>query len=124
MRAEPDHVVKINNISRAHPDTAVTRRMSDVPLFRGAVNVDVPGERIRILRFSSAQPNDSSHNRIASARVHSHDFTGAAAILGPGTARRAISDFICDFQFSERCAESATPITGPELGSGDRIYRH
>ena len=44
-----DPVKQLDNVTRSHPDTAVTARVADCPFLRGAVNVDAPRMRTAVL---------------------------------------------------------------------------
>ena len=74
------------------------------------MDVNVAGERIRILRFAAAQPDDSRHNRIATRRVYRNNFTGAAAIFEDCASSRAVPNLVGNLQLTEWRAITSSPI--------------
>src|SRR5262249_25528493 len=116
--------VKTNNIDRAHSNAAIARPAPDVPLFRRAVNVNVAPKRVRILHLTSAQPNDSRNDWIATRRVDWNYCAGATAIFENGSGGGAVADLVCDFQFAKRCPKAPRPIAQTEFRSRNRIRRY
>ncbi len=121
LRTRAHLTVKIDDVGRAHANAAVACRPSDVPFFRCAVNINVATKRIRVLSFASTQPDDSRHDRVTTGRVHRNHFPGPTSIFENSSGRSAVSDFVCDFQFAERRAETSRPIAQSKFGCRNRI---
>jgi hypothetical protein len=73
------------------------------------------------LSFSSAQPNDSRHDRVAPGRVHWNYFAGPAPILENRSSQSAVANFVRDFQFTQRRTVTSGPIAQSEFGSRNRV---
>lgn len=112
---------KIDDVNGAHANAAVACWASDVPFFRCAVNINVATKCVRVLSFASAQPDDPRHNWITPGRVHRNYFAGTASIFENRSSRGAVTDFVCDFQLSERRAEASRAVAQSEFGSRNRI---
>ena len=123
MRAPPDHVVKLDQVSGAHTDATVTNRQTNIPFLRSAVNVDVASKRVRVLPFESAQPDDPCYDWIAPGRVDADNLTGPPAIFKNSAGRHAVADFLRDLQFAERGAITSLPVADAVFGSRNRINR-
>ena len=122
--ADSHDVVQLYDIVRAHPDTSVTRRRTDFPFLRRAVDVNVPAERVRVLRFESTQPENPGYDRITTRRVGLDNFPGASAILEYRSRWRITANFFRYLQLAEWRKPAASPIAKTELGGGDGINRH
>src|SRR5438477_9419730 len=85
------------------------------------MNINVAAKCIRILSFSSAQPDDSRHDRVAPGRVHWNYFAGPASIFENSSSRSAVSDFVRDLQFTQRRTVTSGAIAQSEFGSRNRI---
>src|SRR4030081_2140343 len=51
LRAQSDHLVKVNYVIRTHSHATIADRQSQVSFFRRSVNVDITAEGIRVLRL-------------------------------------------------------------------------
>ncbi len=85
------------------------------------MNINVAAKCIRILSFSSAQPDDSRHDRVAPRRVHWNYFAGPASILENRSSRSAVANFVRDLQFTQRRTVTSRAIAQSEFGSRNRI---
>src|SRR5207245_8251513 len=113
--------VTIADVTGSHANAAVACGPSHVPFFRCAVNINVATKCVRVLSFAAAQPDDPRHNWITPGRVHRNYFAGTASIFENSSSRGAVTDFVCDFQLSERRAEASRAVAQSEFGSRNRI---
>ena len=111
LRTRTHLTVKIDDVDRAHANAAVTCRPANIPLFRSSMNINVAAKCIRILSFSSAQPDDSRYDRVAPRRVHWNYFAGPASIFENRSSRSAVANFVRDLQFTQRRTITAGAIT-------------
>ena len=121
--ADSHDVVQLYDIVRAHPDASVTRRRTDFPFFRRAVDVNVPPKRVSVLRFESTQPENPRYDGIATRRIGLDNFPGAPTILEYRSRWRATANFFRYLQLAEWRKPAASPIAKTELGGGDGINR-
>src|SRR6266436_2067638 len=122
--ADSHDVVQLYDIARAHPDASVTRRRTDFPFLRRAVDVNVPPERVSVLRFESTQPENPSHAWITTRRVGLDNFPSAPTVLEHRARWRITANFLRYLQLAEWRKPAASPIAETELGSGDGIDGH
>jgi len=85
------------------------------------MNINVAAKCIRILSFSSAQPDDSRHDRVAPRRVHWNYFAGPASIFENRSSRSTVANFVRDLQFTQRRTVTSRAIAQSEFGSRNRI---
>src|SRR5439155_19237051 len=119
-RPDSYDVVYIYDVPRAHSNASITVRRADPPFLRRAVDVDIPGERVRILRLESAQPENARHDRIPARRIREDNFTRAPPIFEDRARWRIIANLFRDLQLAQWRVSAASPITETELGGRDR----
>src|SRR5438270_13546238 len=85
------------------------------------MNINVAAKCVRILSFSSAQPDDSRHDRVAPGRVHWNYFAGPASIFENGSSRSADANFVRNLQFTQGRTVTSRAIAQSEFGSRNRI---
>src|SRR6476646_7940588 len=122
--ADSYDVVQLYDVTGAHSDAAVARRRADFPLLRCAVDVNVPPECIRILRFESTQPENARDNRIATRRVGHDNFSRPPPVFEDCARWRIVTDFFRDLQLAQWGKPAASPVSQTELGGGDWINGH
>src|SRR5436190_4812859 len=122
--ADSHDVIQLYDVTRAHPDAPVTRRRTDFPFLRRAVDVNVPPKCVGILRFESTQPQNPSHDWITTRRIGLDNFPGAPTVLEYRARWRITANFFRYLQLPKWRKPAAPPIAETELGSGDGINRH
>src|SRR5216110_1842514 len=98
--ADSNDVVHLYDVARAHPDASVTRRRTNFPFLRRAMDVDVPPKRIRVLRFETAQPEDTRHDWVATGRVCRNDFASAPTVFEYRAGWRIAANLFRDLQLA------------------------
>src|SRR5437667_1868619 len=107
-----------------HPDASIACRRSDQPFLRRAVDVDIPRERVGVLRLESAQPENARHDRIPARRIRQDDFASTPPIFEYRALWRIIANFLRDLQLAQWCVPAAWPVAETELGGGNWIDGH
>jgi hypothetical protein len=74
------------------------------------MNVNISRERVRVLRFRSAQPEDARHDWVAPWRIRHNDFTSSSSIFENRARRRGVTYLLGDLQFAQWRKTAAAPI--------------
>ena len=87
------------------------------------MDVDIPRERVGILRLESAQPQNTRHYGVPARRIRQDNFTNARRSLNtvPGGA---LSPIFSGSELAQWRVPAASPIAETELGGGHRINGH
>jgi hypothetical protein len=117
-------IVKRSDIGGFHSDATIASRMTDRSLFRGSVNVDAAVKSMRILRFKTAQPDNTRNHGVSTRGIGSENFAGKTAVVKDGTHRRVVPNFLCDSHVAKWSGHSSPKIAEPILGSRNWINRH
>lgn len=114
-------VEEFDHIPRSHADATVADREADIPLLRGAVDVDIPPECIAVAGFESLEPEDARDDRVAARCIHGENLAGWNAALENSPRRQAMADLFLDPHFSERGAVGSGSVAEAELRGRDGV---
>ena len=81
LGADTNIFVQTDNVVGTHPNTSITRGHAGESFLRSAVDVDIAGESIGVLRLKSAQPENSCDDWIATGGIWQDNLAGTASIL-------------------------------------------
>ena len=103
-------VIKPDDVARAHADTTIAGRGSDLSFLRRSVDVDVAAVGVLILRLEAAQPENPGHDRVPAGGIDRNDLARWLSALEFHARRSPAAKFFRDFEASERRAICAGVI--------------
>jgi hypothetical protein len=113
-----NEVEKLGDGGVGHADAAVTCGGAEVVLVICAVDVDVAGEGVLVLRIEPVKPEDAGLDEVAGIGGGA-DFAGEDAGLEDGAVGGAVADFFGDFETAGWGFEAAGFCAEAEGGGGD-----